>query len=106
MGAVFREEPLQPLFEARKGGVGVDADGPEPGLLRDRLPELLWNPEDFAFNEGTAGKSVGQNAKALFGKGAEGVAIESVAGSDKEAGLKSLPAEDREPGTNPLPLDG
>ena len=102
---VFREEFLEPIFEVGKGCIGVDADGPEPGLLCEWLPELLRNPEDVLLCKGPARESVGQNPKALFCKGTEGVAIKSMAGSDKQQGLKSLSAEYREPGTNPLLLD-
>lgn len=101
---MVREEFLHPLLEGSRGSVGVDTDGPEPGFLRDRIPDLLRNPEDFVLHESPAGESVGQNAQALSGKGAEGIAIESVAGSDKQAGSEPLCAQDSESGSNPLML--
>ncbi len=99
------QEFIEALLEAGRGSVGVDTDGPEPGLLRDRLPELLRNREDSILGEGTVRESVGQDAQTLFGEGAEGVAIESVTGCDEEIGLESMSVEDCESGTNPLPLE-
>ena len=59
MSRVFREESLEPLLEAGGRGVGMETDSPEAGFLRDRLPELLGNPEDFVLCEGPSGESVG-----------------------------------------------
>lgn len=103
---MLREESPEPFLEAGGCGVGVNADGPEPGLLRDRLPELLGYPEDLVLREGPASESVGQYVQALCGKGTEGVAIESVTGSDKQAGPEPLSTQNRESGSNPLPLYG
>ena len=59
MSLVFGEETLEAILEVGGGRVGVETDSPESGLLRDRLPELLGNPEDFVLREWSASESIG-----------------------------------------------
>lgn len=102
--SVFCEKSLQLALESGSCGIGMNADGPEPGLFSDRLPKLLWNPEDVVAHDGAVGETIGQDSETLGGKGTEGVEIKSVTGGNEQTRVEAVFAKEPKSGTNPFPL--
>jgi len=64
---VLSKKLFQLVFQSRSPSIGVNANGPETGLLFDRLPKLLGNPKNVLAHEGAEGKPIGQDSETLAG---------------------------------------
>ena len=84
----------------------MDANGPEAGGSRHRLPHLLRDPRDAADEGGLACEAVGEYRQIDGLEGAKSCTVEAMAWRYEQARSELVMAEDMETGTQPVDLLG
>ena len=101
---VGAEKCFQFVLEGFCRRIGVNADRPKSRWFLNRLPKLLRNPENAVTSEGPDGKAIREHAETFLGQGTESAAVETVAGSHKQARIKAVATKDFESAMNPRAL--
>jgi len=79
----------QMIYDGIARGIGVHADGPQPGSLFHRRPQLLRNPCEAAAREWNARESVREQPDSFVAQSSQRVAVKAVTrGKPKMRGFR------------------